>query len=163
MSLIILNCVPRGRIWMTCTEWSQHFSKWASRSGERVVWPSDALWRCRFVSTLAHVMSDDIKPLPEPMLTPDYWVSVAFARKQFHSEYQSYYSVSWWRHQMETFSALLAICAENSPVPGEFPTQRPVTRSFDITLICARIKGWVNNRKAGDLRRHQAHCDVIVM
>ena len=33
---------------------------------------------------------------------------------------------------METFSALLAICAENSPVPGEFPTQRPVTRSFDV-------------------------------
>ena len=39
---------------------------------------------------------------------------------------------SWWRHQMETFSALLAICAGNSPVPGEFPTQRPVTRSFDL-------------------------------
>ena len=38
---------------------------------------------------------------------------------------------SWWRHQMETFSALLAICAGSSPVPGEFPTQRPVTRSFD--------------------------------
>ena len=33
---------------------------------------------------------------------------------------------------METFSALLAICAGNSPVPGELPTQRPVTRSFDV-------------------------------
>ena len=33
--------------------------------------------------------------------------------------------------KMETFSALLAICAGNSPVPGDFPTQRPVTRSFD--------------------------------
>ena len=39
---------------------------------------------------------------------------------------------SWWRHQMETFSALLTICAGNSPVTGEFPTQRPVTRSFDV-------------------------------
>ena len=29
-------------------------------------------------------------------------------------------------------SALLAICAGNSPVPGEFPAQRPVTRSFDV-------------------------------
>ena len=38
--------------------------------------------------------------------------------------------MSWWRHQMETFSASLAI-SRNSPVPGEFPTQRPVTRSFD--------------------------------
>ena len=33
---------------------------------------------------------------------------------------------------METFSALLAICVENSPVTGEFPAQRPVTRSFDV-------------------------------
>ena len=39
---------------------------------------------------------------------------------------------SWWRHQMETFSVLLAICAGNSPVPGEFPAQRPVMRSFDV-------------------------------
>ena len=33
---------------------------------------------------------------------------------------------------METISALLAIYAGNSPVPGEFPAQRPVTRSFDV-------------------------------
>ena len=37
-----------------------------------------------------------------------------------------------WRHQMETFSALLALCAGNSPVTGEFPSQRPVTHSFDV-------------------------------
>ena len=42
------------------------------------------------------------------------------------------YIVTWWRHQMETFSALLALCAGNSPVPGEFPSQRPVTRSFHV-------------------------------
>ena len=33
------------------------------------------------------------------------------------------YLWSWWRHQMETFSTLLAICVGNSPVTGEFPTQ----------------------------------------
>ena len=45
----------------------------------------------------------------------------------------SYHSfITWWRHQMEAFSALLAICAGNSPVHGEFPAQRPVTRSFDV-------------------------------
>ena len=37
-----------------------------------------------------------------------------------------------WRHEMETFSALLAICAGNLPVTGEFPTQMPVMRSFDV-------------------------------
>ena len=33
---------------------------------------------------------------------------------------------------METFSALLALSARNSSVTGEFPSQKPVTRSFDV-------------------------------
>ena len=64
---------------------------------------------------------------------------------------------------METFSTLLAICVGNSPVPGEFPTQRPVTRSFDVFFELRLNNGWVNNREAGDLRRHRAHNDVTVM
>ena len=47
--------------------------------------------------------------------------------------------------------------------PGEFPTQRPVTRSFHFSLICVWINGWVNNREAGDLRRHRGHYDVSVI
>ena len=38
---------------------------------------------------------------------------------------------AWWRHQMATFSALLDLCAGNSPVTGELHTQRPVKLSFD--------------------------------
>ena len=64
-----------------------------------------------------------------------------------------------WKH----FSALLAICAGNPPVTGEFPSERPVTRSFDISLIIAWTNGWVSNRGAGDLRRHPIHYDVTVM
>ena len=41
---------------------------------------------------------------------------------------------AWWRHQMETFSALLALCEGNSPVTGEFPAQRSVTRDFDVSF-----------------------------
>ena len=58
---------------------------------------------------------------------------------------------------METFFVLLALCAGNSPVPGEFPSQRPVTRSFDVIFDLRLNKRWVNNREAGDLRRHRAH------
>ena len=47
--------------------------------------------------------------------------------------------------------------------PGEFPTQSPVTRGFDVSLICVWINGWVNNREAGDLRRRRSHYDVNVM
>ena len=50
---------------------------------------------------------------------------------------------------METFSELPALCEGNSPVIGEFPTQRPVTRSFDISFDL-RLNKRVNNREAGD-------------
>ena len=39
---------------------------------------------------------------------------------------------SWWRHQLETYSTLLAICAGILAVAGEFPSQRPVAWSFDV-------------------------------
>ena len=70
--------------------------------------------------------------------------------------------ITWWSHQMEWFSALLALCAENSPVAGEFPSQRTVTRSFGV-FFCASANGWVYNRDAGDLRRNHAHYGVTVM
>ena len=54
------------------------------------------------------------------------------------------------------------LCGEFTD-PGEFPAQRPVTRSFDVFLIYARINDWVNNREAGDLRRHYGHYDVNLM
>ena len=75
---------------------------------------------------------------------------------------QRYILCSWWRHQMETFSALLAICAGNSPVPGEFPTQGQWRGALMFSLICVWINSCVNNREAGDLRRYRAHDDVTV-
>ena len=64
---------------------------------------------------------------------------------------------------METFSALLALCAGNSPVTGEFPSQWPVTWSFDVFFdLC--LNKWLTKQACGcDLRCHRAHYDVIVM
>ena len=62
---------------------------------------------------------------------------------------------TWWRHQMETFSALLALCAGNSPVPS----QRPVTRSFDV-LFDLRMNKRSNKQSWGC---HRAHYDVTLM
>ena len=69
----------------------------------------------------------------------------------------------WWRHEMETFFALLALCAGNSPVPVNSPHKGQWHGTLMFSLICHRINGWVNNREAGDPRRRQAHYDVIVM
>ena len=66
---------------------------------------------------------------------------------------------------METFSALLAICAGNSPASGEFPAQRPVTRSFDVFCdLCLNKRlrkqswGWWFETLPRPLWRH---CNVM--
>ena len=92
--------------------------------------------------------------------------------KRWHNVPASEYDLSalmyplictWWRHQMETFSALLVICEGNSPSPVNSPHKGQWRGALMFTLICARIKAWVNYREAGDLRRNRAHYDVTVM
>ena len=72
-----------------------------------------------------------------------YWNSNTICQQRYHTETTSIDPISiwgqwltinesWWRHQMDIFSALLAICAGNSLVSGEFPAQRAVARSFDV-------------------------------
>ena len=64
---------------------------------------------------------------------------------------------------METFSALLALCAGNSPAPVNSPHKGQWRRALMFYFICAWINDWVNNREAGDLRRHRGHYDVNMM
>ena len=70
---------------------------------------------------------------------------------------------TWWRHQMETFSALLALCAGNSPVPVNSPHKSQWHGALMFSFICVWINDWVNNREAGDLRRQHGHYDVNIM
>ena len=52
---------------------------------------------------------------------------------------------SWWRHQMEIFSALLVLCAGNSPVPVNSPHKSQWSGSLMFSLIYAWINDWANN------------------
>ena len=68
------------------------------------------------------------------------------------------------RNQMEAVSALLALCAGNSPVAGEFPSQRSVTRSFDVFFdlhlnksLSKKLWGWWFEKPSRSLWRH---CNV---
>ena len=47
--------------------------------------------------------------------------------------------VSWWSHQMEAFSELLALCVENSPVTDEFLSQKASNADFDVSLMWVRL------------------------
>ena len=64
------------------------------------------------------------------------------------------------RHQMGTFSALLALCEGNSPVTVNSPHTGQWRGALMFSLICAWTSGWVNNRDTGDLTGHWDHYDV---
>ena len=70
----------------------------------------------------------------------------------------------WWRHQMKN------IFRVTGPLCGEYTGHRwiPRTKASHAEFWCfflsaPWVNGWVNTREAGDLRRHRAHYDVIVM
>ena len=77
-------------------------------------------WRLLFLKNALH------GPCQQPTLVLQKRSSLIGATAPGHAFQLS------WRHQMETFSELLAICVGNSPVTVEFPSQRPATRSYDI-------------------------------
>ena len=52
---------------------------------------------------------------------------------------------SWWRHQVEAFSALRALCVGNSTITDEFSSQRPVTRSFG-DFFDLHLNKWLNKQ-----------------
>ena len=66
-----------------------------------------------------------------------------------------------WKH----FTRYWAFCADNSPVPGEFSAQRPVTRSFDVFFdlhlnkqLSKQSRGWWFETSSGSLWRQ---CNVV--
>ena len=63
----------------------------------------------------------------------------------------------WWCHQMEAFSALLALCVGNLPVTSKFPTQRAIHAYSDIFWVWVHISLKTKNQMTGDLRLHDVH------
>ena len=100
---------------------------------------------------------------------PNSWVliSLQYLYSLYYLHMYKCNNYTRWRHKMETFSALLVICAGNSPVFGQFLSQRPVTRNFDVFFVprlTKRLsKHWRRRRfetRSGSLWRH---CKVFYL
>ena len=119
----------------------------------------------------SHLSEDDVrwsistlrgfKKMIRPCHSSGHWCN-SFMHVLSHTV-KSLSLVLWWRHQMEIFSALLALCAGNSPVLNSPRKGQWRGALMFLWSACAWINCWANNREAGDLRRHSAHYDVIVM
>ena len=104
-----------------------------------------------------------------------YWQKIASnktPRNLKHAKPGTFHSndtLAWWRHQMKTISALLALCAGNSTVTGKFPPQRPVIfvlfceRPLIFSLIFAWKDGWANSPDIGELKCYRTHYDIAAM
>ena len=148
---------------------------YAKSTGDRTMQRFDALFVVNIYSLLNKKLSDRRNTKPEFLCRLTFIKQLFYltvwsyqACQIFNTKFKHYYSKfcwcwrisAWWRHQMENFSVLLALCAGNSPVTGEFPSQRPVTRSFDVFFHQCLNE---HDRETGDLRHHCAHYDVIVI
>ena len=76
-----------------------------------------------------------------------------------HSTIKAHDNVIKWKHFPRYWPFVRGIhgLPVNSPHKGQW------RGALMFSLICAWMNGWVNNREAGDLRRHCAHYDVIAM
>ena len=124
------------------------------------------IWMCKDI--LLYASLGKVKNIKYPVILierPDVWIIITDHLCLLNTciiTTKHNKTLSWWRHQMETFSALLTLCAGNSPVSGEFPSQRPVTRSFDVFFDLRLYKrlskhswGWWFETLSSSLWRHR--------
>ena len=89
-----------------------------------------------------------------PETNPKFLIFIqVFPLQDYHDD------VIKWRHFPRYWPFVRGI--HRSPVNSQHKGQWRGALMF--SLICIWLNDWVNNREAGDLRRHRAHCDVIVM
>ena len=110
-------------------------------------------WKYRYCNV--DTLEAFVTALPVPNMK---WLALEMSRR---CKLPGGHTSWWWRHQMETFSALLALCV----VTGEFPSQRPVTRSFAIFFhlplnkrLSKQSWGWWFETPWRSLWRH---CNVV--
>ena len=99
---------------------------------------------------------------PTDLTTPSWWLKMSWP---FHQEppcwLLNHWNITMMTSLIGNIFRVTGHCAGNSPVPGEHKGRWHGALMF--SLICVWINGWINNRGAGDLRRHRTHYDVIVM
>ena len=115
------------------------------------------LWKCSITSH--HLCWCNYIPMRNAHIGSDPWKITSLAMQV---------GVSWWGHQMETFSALLALYAGNSHATGEFSSQRPVRRIFDVFFdlcpnkpLSKQSRGWWFETPSHPLWRHCNVCTCM--
>ena len=103
---------------------------------------------CNLVSICARFLCDQVSVL---------WTAPMIMGFEFRI--RSTHDVIKWKH----FPRYCPFVREIHRSPVNSPHKGQWREVLVFSLICAWINAWVNNREAGDLRRHRNHYDVTVM
>ena len=103
------------------------------------IWKTRITWR-----NVSEVMYDKETVFSQPG-NSDLFEGCVYLCYRLYPYYVGTQYIPWWRHQMKTFSALLALCEGNPPVTGGFPYKSQRRGALIFSLICAWTNGWVNN------------------
>ena len=100
--------------------------------------PSRSLWRRCYISKSLHHARGNVTQWSKNRKLVDGRDRISL--DHIWSQTFIYYGdslkfVTWWRHRMETFSALLALCERNPPVTFRFPSQMPLAWSNDVFFV----------------------------
>ena len=85
--------------------------------------------------------------------------TVGYSLQQTEHPIKYAHGYAWWRHHMETLSALMAICEGNPSVTGGFPSQKTsntVTLGLKFSVMLIETNGWTNGRMTDNLRCPEA-------
>ena len=123
--------------------------------------PLSALYVCN-IGSVNELVPPDTKSIPDSLLAYIYALIPWVCNYEWEESFTvicDHDDVIKWKHfpRYWPFVRRIHRSPVNSPHKGQW------RGALMFSLICTRINDWVNNREAGDLRRHQAHCDVIVM
>ena len=184
---IFLCCIPKRSVGQAVDDWwnllNFHYYGITVMKCEIFIWgrfEMDLIHRFDHISLRNMALSQLHNKIPNPVLLGPLTIEkyVLFSRLLkatgmvcYCNDITVFDCYAWWRHQMEIFSALLVFCVGNSPVTGEFLSQRPVMRSFDAFFdLCLNRRlskqswGWWFERLSRPLwrhcngRRYHAHC-----
>ena len=141
-----------GTMRLSVTEWLLH---------SKVLVAEYVFLVLKKLAIVPRIFNIEIRRIYQPLEFPTCYHSVATKAYRGRQYLHLFSCCTWWRHQMETFSVLLAFCTGNSPVTGEFPAQRPVMRNFDVFFdlrlnkgLSKQSWGWWFERLSRPLWRH---------
>ena len=135
-------------IWIHIKDFGHNNHSWLD------IFNQKSLWEWRHVQNFGNLLQNDRRSpggkwILQPLLLLTHWPLMT----------PKHDDVIKWKHFPRYWPFVRGIHRSpvNSPHKGQW------RGALMFTLICARINDWVNNRKAGDLRRYRTHYDVIVM